>query len=133
MWLPQRSVASEEHHAKVVELSDKAQETHENMIEYFRRIDEIRVKADDAHNEFMETRQKASEKHESVKAIFSEIKKVNKALDKTKSKERNTEHEASKKKNMAEKEIAQDLFEKFKKGKKLSTDELRLLQKHNIV
>ena len=49
------------------------------------------------------------------------------------SQKKNTEHEASKKKDMAEKEIAQDLFDKFKKGKKLSTDELRLLQKHNIV
>ena len=77
---------SEAHHAKVVELSDKAQETHESIIKYFKRIDEIRVKADEAHNKFMETREKASEKHEFVKGIFNEIKKVNKALDKTKSK-----------------------------------------------
>lgn len=124
---------SEAEHAQVVELSDKAQETHEKMIEYFRKIDEIRVKADDAHKKFIETRKEASKKHESVKSIFSEIKKVNKCLDKIKSKERGSEYEANKKRNMAEKEIAQDLFNRFKQGKKLSTDELRLLQKHKIV
>jgi phosphoserine phosphatase len=124
---------SEAEHAQVVELSDKAQETHENMIEYFRKIDEIRVKADDAHKKFIETRKEASKKHESVKSTFSEIKKVNKCLDKIKSKERGSEYEANKKRNRAEKEIAQDLFNRFKQGKKLSTDELRLLQKHKIV
>ncbi len=37
---------SEAHHAKVVEFSDKAQETHESMLEYFKNIDEVRAKAD---------------------------------------------------------------------------------------
>ncbi|ADZ10294.1 phosphoserine phosphatase SerB [Methanobacterium lacus] len=124
---------SEAHHAKVVEFSDKAQETHEKMLEYFKNIDEVRAKADTAHNTFIETREKASAKHEEVKAVLNEIRKKNKGLDKVKAKERNIESEKSKKKNMAEKEVAKDIFEKFKEGKKLSTEELRLLQKHNIV
>ena len=124
---------SEAHHAKVVEFSDKAQETHEKMLEYFKNIDEVRAKADIAHNKFIETRETASAKHEEVKAVLNEIRKKNKGLDKVKAKERNIESEKSKKKNMAEKEIAKDIYEKFKEGKKLSTEELRLLQKHNIV
>ena len=40
---------SESYHAKVVELSDSAQETHEKMLEYFRKIDKIRSQADEAH------------------------------------------------------------------------------------
>ncbi|MBZ2165706.1 phosphoserine phosphatase SerB [Methanobacterium spitsbergense] len=124
---------SEAHHAKVVEFSDKAQETHESMLEYFKNIDEVRAKADLAHNQFIETRETASAKHEEVKAVLNEIRRKNKGLDKVKAKERNMESEKSKKKNMAEKEIARDIYEKFKEGKKLSTEELRLLQKHNIV
>lgn len=124
---------SEAHHAKVVEFSDKAQETHEKMLEYFKNIDEVRAKADTAHNKFIETRESASAKHEEVKAVLNEIRKKNKGLDKVKAKERNIESEKSKKKNLAEKEVAKDIFEKFKEGKKLSTEELRLLQKHNIV
>ncbi len=124
---------SEAHHAKVVEFSDKAQETHEKMLEYFKNIDEVRAKADLAHNKFIETRETASAKHEEVKTVLNEIRRKNKSLDKVKAKERNMESEKSKKKNMAEKEIARDIYEKFKEGKKLSTEELRLLQKHNIV
>jgi phosphoserine phosphatase len=124
---------SEAHHTKVVEFSDKAQETHESMLEYFKNIDEVRAKADLAHNKFIETRETASAKHEEVKAVLNEIRRKNKGLDKVKAKERNMESDKTKKKNMAEKEIARDIFEKFKEGKKLSTEELRLLQKHNIV
>ena len=124
---------SEAHHAKVVEFSDKAQETHESMLEYFKNIDEVRAKADLAHNKFIETRETASAKHEEVKSVLNEIRRKNKGLDKVKAKERNMESDKTKKKNMAEKEIARDIFEKFKEGKKLSTEELRLLQKHNIV
>ncbi len=124
---------SEAHHAKVVEFSDKAQETHETMLEYFKNIDDVRTKANLAHNQFIETREKASAKHEEVKSVLNEIRRKNKGLDKVKAKERNIESEKSKKKNMAEKEIAKDIYEKFKEGKKLSTEELRLLQKHNIV
>src|SRR5664280_1704732 len=122
---------SEAHHAKVVEFSDKAQETHESMLEYFKNIDEVRAKADLAHNKFIETRETASAKHEEVKAVLNEIRRKNKGLDKVKAKERNMESDKNKKKNMAEKEIARDIYEKFKEGKKLSTEELRLLQKHN--
>lgn len=124
---------SEAHHAKVVEFSDKAQETHESMLEYFKNIDEVRAKADLAHNKFIETRETASAKHEEVKTVLNEIRRKNKGLDKVKAKERNMESNKTKKKNMAEREIARDIFEKFKEGKKLSTEELRLLQKHNIV
>lgn len=124
---------SEAHHAKVVEFSDKAQETHEKMLEYFKNIDDVRAKADLAHNQFIETREAASAKHEEVKTVLNEIRRKNKGLDKVKAKERNIESEKTKKKNMAEKEIAKDIYEKFKEGKKLSTEELRLLQKHNIV
>jgi phosphoserine phosphatase len=124
---------SESHHAKVVELSDQAQETHEQMLSYFQKIDEIRVKADEAHAEFINTREKASEKHEEVKTILKEIRGKNKSLDKAKAKERHNEDIISEKKNIQEKEKAEEIYRKFRDGKKLTTDELLLLQKHNVV
>lgn len=124
---------SESYHAKVVELSDQAQETHEQMLAYFQKIDEIRTKADEAHAEFINTREKASAKHEEVKAILKEIRGKNKSLDKAKAKERNKEDRISHEKNIQEKEKAEEIYRKFRDGKKLSTDELLLLQKHNIV
>ncbi len=124
---------SESYHARVVELSDQAQETHEQMIKYFEKIDGIRVKADDAHAEFMKIRENASQKHEEVKTVLKEIKAKNKALDKVKAKKRYREDEVTHNENVKEKERAQEIYRKFRGGKKLTTDELLLLQKHNIV
>lgn len=124
---------SEEYHAKVVELSDQAQETHEEMLKYFQKIDEIRAKADEAHVEFMKIRDRATAKHEEVKAVLKEIRSKNKSLDRVKAKERGKEDRISEKKNLKEKEKAEEIYRKFREGKKLTTDELLLLQKHNVV
>ena len=124
---------SESYHSKVVELSDQAQETHEQMLTYFKKIDDIRAKADEAHAEFINTREKASAKHDEVKTVLKEIRGKNKSLDKAKAKERHKEDMIIEKKNIQEKEKAEEIFRKFKEGKKLTTDELLLLQKHNVV
>ena len=50
-----------------------------------------------------------------------------------KAKERNRETEIVRQQNKEEKERAEDIYRKFREGKKLSTEELLLLQKHNIV
>ena len=124
---------SEAYHAKVVELSDEAQATHEQMLEYFQRIDGIRKKADEAHKVFIETKNTASKKHEGVREVLGNIRKINKKLDKVRSKKRSRESEATAKENLKERAIALDIYEKFKSGKKLNTDELMLLQKHNVI
>jgi phosphoserine phosphatase len=124
---------SESYHAKVVELSDEAQSTHEQMLEYFQRIDGIRKKADEAHNTFIEIKDSATQKHEEVREVLGHIRKINKKLDKIRSKKRNRENEATAKENIKEKAHAEDIYEKFKSGKKLNTDELLLLQKHNVI
>lgn len=124
---------SESYHAKVVEFSDEAQLTHEKMLEYFQKIDEIRTKADGAHNKFIEIKNQASSKHDEVKESLTQIRKINKRLDKIKAKKRSFENEATNKKNRKEKEHAMDIYQKFKDGKKLNTDELLLLQKHNVI
>lgn len=124
---------SEKYHARVVELSEQAQEIHEKMLKYFEKIDEIRAKADQAHKLFIQTRKEASKKHEEVKSFLKEIRSINRALDKVKARERDKEHEITQKKHSKEKERAEEIYRKFREGKKLSTDELLLLQKHNIV
>ncbi|MDR2967222.1 MAG: phosphoserine phosphatase SerB [Methanobacteriaceae archaeon] len=123
---------SEEYHLVVVDLSEKAQESHENMLNYFRKTDEIRTNADEAHKLFIEARKSASLKHEEFKTVLSEIHQINKKLGSGKSKRRRAEKQSSNKKNREEKERAEDIFDKFKKGKKLTTEELLLLQKHDI-
>ena len=125
---------SEEEHEKVIELSEKAQAAHEEMLTYFRKTDDIRTAADEAHKKFIEARKNASAKHEEFKAILSDIHVINKKLGSNKPRRRKSENKSSSggNKNREEKERAEEIFEKFKKGGKVSTEEILLLQKYNI-
>ena len=126
---------SEEFHAKVVELSEQAQEAHEQMLSYFRKTDEIRTAADEAHKLFIQARKNASAKHEEFKMILSEIHVINKKLGSNKNRKRRSDKSggsSNNKKNREEKERAESIFDKYKNGKKLSTEELLLLQKYDI-
>ena len=125
---------SEEEHEKVIELSEKAQAAHEEMLKYFRKTDDIRTAADEAHKKFIEARRNASDKHEEFKAILSDIHVINKKLGSNKPKRRKSDNKGSSgsNKNREEKQRAQEIFEKFKQGGKVSTEEILLLQKYNI-
>ena len=125
---------SEEEHEKVIELSEKAQTAHEEMLKYFRKTDDIRTAADEAHKKFIEARKNASAKHEEFKAILSDIHVIKKKLGSNRSRRRRPEKSSNApgKKNREEKERAEEIFEKFKQGGKVSTEEILLLQKYNI-
>ena len=125
---------SEEAHEKVIELSEKAQAAHEEMLKYFRKTDDIRTAADDAHKKFIQARRDAAAKHDEFKAILSDIHVINKKLGSNKPKRRKSDKKGSSgaNKNREEKQRAEEIFEKFKQGGKVSTEELLLLQKYNI-
>ena len=125
---------SEEEHEKVITLSEKAQAAHEEMLTYFRKTDDIRTAADDAHKKFIEARNNASAKHEEFKAVLSDIHVINKKLGSGKPRKRRSDKKPSSgaNKNREEKERAEEIFEKFKQGGKVSTEEILLLQKYNI-
>ena len=125
---------SEEAHEKVITLSEQAQAAHEEMLTYFRKTDDIRTAADEAHKKFIDARKNASAKHEEFKAILSDIHVINKKLGSNKPKKRKHDNKSSggSNKNREERERAEEIFEKFKKGGKVSTEELLLLQKYNI-
>ena len=125
---------SEEEHEKVITLSEQAQAAHEEMLTYFRKTDDIRTAADEAHKNFIEARNNASAKHEEFKSVLSDIHVINKKLGSGKPRKRRSDKKPSSgsNKNREEKERAEDIFEKFKQGGKLSTEELLLLQKYNI-
>ena len=125
---------SEDEHQKVIELSEKAQVAHEEMLTYFRKTDDIRTAADEAHKKFIEARKNAAEKHEEFKAILSDIHVINKKLGSNKPRKRKNDNKPSggANKNREEKQRAEEIFAKFKQGGKVSTEEILLLQKYNI-
>ena len=98
--------------------------------------DDIRTAADEAHKKFIEARKNASAKHEEFKSILSDIHVINKKLGSNRPRKRrsssNKSSSSNGNKNREEKERAEEIFDKFKHGGKLSTEELLLLQKYNI-
>ena len=109
---------SESYHAQVVELSDRAQETHEEMLKYFQKIDEIRSKADEAHADFIKTGKRPQQKHEEVKTVLKEIRAKNKSLDKVKAKERHKESQISREEKYPGKRDGRRDLPKIQGGKK---------------
>ncbi|BAW32168.1 MAG TPA: phosphoserine phosphatase SerB [Methanothermobacter sp.] len=124
---------SEKYHENVVKLSNEAQEYHEKMLEQFQKTDEIRAQADEAHNEFVKFMKLASKKHEESKKIMEEIKQVNKQIKAIKSKMGEIEAAKTHKREIIERKKAEEIYKLFKDGKKLTKDELLLLQRYKIV
>jgi len=124
---------SEKYHENVVKLSDEAQEYHEKMLEHFQKTDEIRARADEAHNEFIKFMKLASKKHEESKKIMEKIKEVNIQIKKIRSKMDKIDAAKTQKKEIIERKKAEKIYKLFKDGKKLTKDELLLLQRYNIV
>ena len=92
------------------------------------------VLGQDNHKKFIQARKSASAKHEDFKMVLSEIHVINKALGSNRSRKRksNKSESSHAKGSREEKEKAEIIFDKFKNGKKLSTEELLLLQKYDI-
>ncbi len=107
-----RSDASQ-HHQKVTELADKAQEHHNQMIEAYREADDIRDEADEMHESFVEAQEAADRHHED----FVRVQKRLREMDK--------KEEA--------KAEAEEIYQKFKEGETLDTEDLMKLQKTGLL
>jgi uncharacterized coiled-coil DUF342 family protein len=117
-------------HQRVRELAEKAQQHHTAMLDYFAKANEVRkelkrverdyiinrLNADKAHREFIEYIKAIREIEETVNNLRDQVKRV----------------EIKKEKDDLTKK-ADDIYEKFKRGEKLSTEDLLLLQKAGLI
>jgi len=103
------------------------------MLEQFQKTDKIRAKADEAHKEFMKFRKLASKKHEKSKKILKRIKQANIEIKRIKSRMDSVNAAKSRKRRIVEKKRAEEIYKLFKDGKKLTKDELLLLQRYRII
>ena len=117
---------AEEAHKQVSINAEEAQKAHDNMLSLYQRADAIRKEADAAQAKFVECKQKADEEHrlhiESIKSVHAVGKDADGIKNKKNiAKKKRTDYETKKK--------AEEIFEKFKAGEKLSTEDLMILQK----
>jgi len=118
------------YHEKVTKYADMAQEQHDKMIATFKEVDTVRVEADNAHKEFVKAQETADEYHHSFIKLQKEIRDFNKLIAGLKRMSRETK--ASEEKAKA-KEKAEDIYNRLKKGGKIDTEDLLLLQRSGLL
>ncbi len=114
------------HHDKVTTLADKAQNHHNEMISAYRDADDIRSDADDMHEQFVVAQEAADHHHEE----FVRVQKRLRELDKEEEQERRAERDEAREKARAE---AEEIYQKFKEGETLDTEDLMKLQKTGLL
>jgi len=121
---------AEKQHDLVEKLATRAQEEHEGMIALIRQIDNhvqkvnriqetivmTKIEADTVHKEFIECVDKIHELERHISSVHETAHKKKKAAEVT------TAHKE-----------ADDIFERFKRGEKLSTEDLMALQKAGLI
>jgi uncharacterized coiled-coil DUF342 family protein len=118
---------AEDAHRRVSELAEKAQAEHDQMTALYEQSDALRKEADRAQEEFIKTKMLADEEHRKHIDRIRQVHDYDKIIHGIWMKNRGVPEAAAGEVD-ARKE-AELIFERFKKGEKLSTEDLMTLQK----
>ncbi len=117
---------AETHHHAVSESAEKAQAEHDAMIALYEQADALRKEADGAQESFIANKVNADDEHkkhiENIRQVH-DYDKIIAGMRQKARKARKKDEEAS------AKEEAEKIFDRFKAGEKLSTEDLMALQK----
>jgi uncharacterized coiled-coil DUF342 family protein len=121
---------AEKQHELVEKLANRAQEEHEGMIGLIRQLDNLVKRVNEIQETIVMTKIEADSVHRSfidyVDKIHDLERKISVVQEEKHKKKRATEV------TTAQKE-ASEIFEKFKRGEKLSTEDLMALQKAGLI
>ncbi|MBI4999980.1 MAG: phosphoserine phosphatase [Euryarchaeota archaeon] len=117
---------AEETHKNVEELAEAAQREHEAMMKIYEQSDAVRKEADGAQADFIKAKTLADEEHRKHIELIRQVHDYDKIMSGLLQKKR--EARSSRDEGDIKKEAA-DIYERFKKGEKLSTEDLLTLQK----
>ncbi len=117
---------AEAHHQEVSRLAEEAQVHHDTMVSLYEQADEVRAEADGAQEEFIKTKIAADERHQKHIDFIREVHDYDKIIHGIRSKDRRSRARTA---EVSAKKEAKEIYERFKKGEKLSTEDLMVLQK----
>jgi len=121
---------AEYYHAKVEELADSSQAEHDAMMGVYDKSDAIRKEADKAQENFIKCKVQADEEHQSHIELIRQVHDYDKMLSGLRQRDSETPFTpAAPGEHRSDKDEAKEVYERFKKGEKLSTEDLMLLQK----
>lgn len=118
---------AEDAHRRVSELAERAQAEHDQMTALYEKSDALRREADRAQEEFIKTKMLADEEHRKHIERIRQVHDYDKIIHGIWMKNRGVTEAAAE--EVDAKREAEQIFERFKKGEKLSTDDLLTLQK----
>ena len=118
---------AEDAHKRVSELAEKAQAEHDQMTALYEQGDNLRREADRAQEEFIKTKMLADEEHRKHIEHIRQVHDYDKIIHGIWMKSRGVTEEVAE--EVDAKKEAELIFERFKKGEKLSTEDLLMLQK----
>jgi len=121
---------AEEFHRAVSEFAEKAQNEHDAMITLYEQADKLRKEADMAQEKFIESKLLADEEHRKHIEQIKQLHDFDKVVSGMKQKQKKAK---KKKEDTASRKEAEDIFDKFKAGEKLSTEDLMALQKSGYI
>ncbi|MFQ5986802.1 MAG: coiled-coil protein [Thermoplasmata archaeon] len=117
---------AEHHHQEVTRLADEAQVHHDAMVTLYEQADTARRDADKAQEQFIKTKMTADKEHQRHIEFIHEVHDYDKIIHGMRAKARRSKVS---KEGVTVKQEAELIYERFKKGEKLSTEDLMLLQK----
>ncbi len=117
---------AEMHHRKVSELAEKAQVEHDAMLKLYEEADKLRREADAAQEEFIKAKLAADEQHREHIEHIRQVHDFDKIIAGIREKGRKARKE---KDETSAKKEAEEIFERFRSGEKLSTEDIMVLQK----
>ncbi len=117
---------AEKEHSKVAGLAEKAQAEHDSMIKLYKESDKLRKVADKLQEKFVVSKMEADKIHKAYIEYVNQIHEIEDSLGGGGG--RASAHTAK----QAE-AAADEVYEKFKAGEKLSTEDLLTLQKAGLL
>jgi uncharacterized coiled-coil DUF342 family protein len=121
---------AEKQHDTVEKLASRAQEEHENMMNLIKQLDNMVKKVNGIQETIVMTKIEADKVHKEFIECVDKIHDLERKIT--------TDHEKKRKTKKAEEATAahreaDEIFEKFKRGEKLSTEDLMALQKAGLI
>jgi len=117
-------------HEKVTEYADKAQEFHDWMIKVFKEGEGIRIKSDRVHRKFVKIQDEADRHHQQFIKTQKEIRELDKTIHSITKRGREDRRKVERLKIRKEAEV---VYTQFRQGEKISTEDLMLLQRSDLL
>jgi len=121
---------ADKYHEEVIKYVKLSHECHDKMVEWFKEADRVREKADDAHRLFLEAHEEADDAHRLFIQYLRDIKDFNRVISGLR---RKIKEDFGFRERVEARKKAKGIYEKFREGEKLSTEDLLRLQKSEMM